>query len=140
MLKFFLTLLGCLTICTNISGHEGGKRLLDWNREKLTSQSTLHINDIKELFAPEFVVIANGRKYDANYQNYYEFLNKFRSTIHTIDYNVQEYINTELGVVMPLKATLKRLNGNVEQYSVILLLKFDKSGKIIHWQEVYSMN
>ena len=50
-----------------------GKRLLEWNKEKLTSQSKLSVNDIEELFAPEFVVMANGRKYDTNYQGYYEF-------------------------------------------------------------------
>jgi len=44
------------------------KRLLEWNREKLTSQSKLRIEDLKELFSPDFVVIANGRRYDANYQ------------------------------------------------------------------------
>lgn len=138
MLRLFLTLLGCLSFCTHISGNEGGKRLLEWNREKLTSQSILNIRDIEELFAPEFVVIANGRKYDANYQNYFEFLQSFRSTIETIDYEVQEYINTESGVVMPLKATIKRLNGTIETYSVILLLKLNNSGKITHWQEVYN--
>jgi len=50
-----------------------GKRLLEWNKEKLTSQSKLSVNDIEELLAPEFVVMANGRKYDTNYQGYYEF-------------------------------------------------------------------
>src|ERR1700738_5057319 len=62
------------------------KKLLEWNKKKLTSQSNLSIKDIEELFAPEFIVIANGRKYDANYENYYEFLNKFRSNIASIDY------------------------------------------------------
>jgi len=84
---------------------------LEWNKEKLTSQSALSVNDIKELFAPAFVVIANGRRYDANYQSYYEFLNKFRSDIDTIDYEVQEYLNMGSTVVMPLKATVKRLQG-----------------------------
>lgn len=65
-----------------------GKRFLEWNEEELTSRSNLKIEDLKELFAPKFVVIANGRKYDANYQNYYEFLNKFRSDINTIDYQL----------------------------------------------------
>lgn len=115
-----------------------GERLLEWNRQKLTSQSDLSINDIKELFAPEFVVMANGRKYDANYQNYYEFLNKFRINIETIDYEVQEYISMESTVVMPLKATVKYLQGTIEVFDAIMLIKFDNSGKIIHWQEVYS--
>lgn len=115
------------------------KRLLEWNKEKLTSRSNLKIEDLKELFASEFVVIANGRKYDANYQNYYEFLNKFRSDIDTIEYQVQEYLTTEATVIMPLKANVKRLSGNEDVYDAILLIKFNDSGKIIHWQEVYSI-
>lgn len=116
-----------------------GKRLLEWNNEKLTSRSNLCINDLKELFAPEFVVIANGRQYDANYQNYYEFLNKFRSDIDTIDYEVQEYLNMESTIVMPLKATVKRLQGQEDIFDAILFVKFDELGKIVHWQEIYSV-
>ncbi|HEV8051946.1 MAG TPA: AAA family ATPase, partial [Parachlamydiaceae bacterium] len=115
-----------------------GKRLLEWNQEKLTSRSDLKIEDLEELFAPDFVVMANGRKHEANYQNYYEFLNKFRSDIETIDYQVQEYINAESGVIMPLQAHVKRVQGNEDVFDAILLIKFNDSGKIIHWQEVYS--
>lgn len=116
-----------------------GKRLLEWNKENLTSHSDLNVNDIKELFAPEFVVMANGRKYDANYQSYYEFLNKFRSDIDTIDYDVQEYLNMESTVVMPLKATVKRLQGIIDIFDAIMIIKFNDLGKIVHWQEVHSM-
>lgn len=116
-----------------------GKRLLEWNKQKLTSRSNLKIEDLKELFAPEFVVIANGRKYDANYQNYYEFLKKFRSDIDTIDYQVQEYFTTESTVIMPLKAIVKRLQGKEDIFDAILLVKFNDSEKIVHWQEVYSI-
>ena len=115
-----------------------GKRLLEWNKEKLTSRSDLSINDLKELFAPEFVVRTNERKYDANYQNYYEFLNKFRSEIDTLDYEVQEYLNMESNVVIPVKTTVKRLQGKVDIFNAILLIKFNDSGKIVQWQEVYS--
>ncbi|KIC73189.1 Uncharacterized protein DB44_BJ00020 [Candidatus Protochlamydia amoebophila] len=97
------------------------------------------MEDLKELFAPEFVVIANGRKYDANYQNYYEFLKKFRSDIDTIDYQVQEYFTTESTVIMPLKAIVKRLQGKEDIFDAILLVKFNDSEKIVHWQEVYSI-
>jgi len=115
------------------------KRLLEWNKEKLTSQSNLRIEDLKELFASKFVVIANERKYDANHQNYYEFLNKFRSDIATIDYQVQEYINAGSTVVMPLTAIVKRIQGKEDIFDAILLVKFDDSGKIVHWQEVFSI-
>lgn len=84
--------------------------------------------------------MANGRKYEANYQNYYEFLNKFRSDIDTIDYEVQEYLNMESTIVMPLKATVKRLQGNVDVFNAILLIKFNDLGKIVHRQEVYSID
>lgn len=156
---FILIILGCLSLSQSLpaqteekskSTERGrsmqsdlfisrGKRLLEWNKEKLTSRSDLCINDIKELFAPEFVVIANGRKYDANYQNYYDFLNKFRSNIDTIDYEVQEYLSMDSTIVMPLKAIVKRLQGEQDIFDAILLIKFNDSGKIVHWQEVYSV-
>lgn len=114
------------------------KQLLEWNREKLTRDSKLEIKDLKDLFAEEFVVIANGRKYDANYENYYEFLNKFRSAIETIHYHVQEYIAMGSTVAMPVKAIVKRL-GKEDTFDAIMLIKFNDAGKIIHWQEVYSL-
>jgi predicted ATPase len=117
---------------------ERGKKLLEWNKEKLTSKSSLAITDLHDLFAPEFVVIANGRKYFANYQSYYEFLNKFRSNIDTIDYEVQEYLNAASSVIMPLSATVRRVQGNVDVFDAIMLIKFNERGKIVHWQEVYS--
>lgn len=115
------------------------KRLLEWNKEKLTIHSNLKIGDIAELFAPEFVVMANGRKYDANHQTYFEFLNKFRSEIAEINYDVQEYIQDGATIVMPLKATVKRPNGQEDLFDAIMLIKFDPSGKIVHWQEVYTI-
>lgn len=115
------------------------KELLEWNKEKLTSKSNLSIKDIEELFAPKFVVMANGRKYDANYENYYEFLNKFRSNIASIDYNVEDYVNMESTVVMPLTARVKRIDRKEDVFDEIMLLKFNDAGKIIHWQEVYSI-
>ena len=84
-------------------------------------------------------MIANERRYDVNHQNYFEFLNKFRSNIDTIDYEVQEYLNMESTVVMPLKATVRRLQGKVDVFDAIMLIKFNDFGKIVHWQEVYSM-
>ena len=158
MKMFTLVLLGSLFCHLNVSGQiiekevipnckatesnffvSRGKRLLEWNQEKLTSRSNLSLNDIKELFAPEFIVIANGRKYEANYQNYYEFLNKFRSDIDTIDYEVQEYLHAEMAVIIPLKVTVKRLQGKQDLFEVMMLIKFNDSGKIIHWQEVYHL-
>jgi predicted ATPase len=115
------------------------KRLLEWNREKLTSHSNLKMEDLKELFAPEFVVRANGRQYDTNYKSYYAFLNQFRSDIDSIEYQIQEYIQSGSTVMMPLTAKVRRLQGKEDVFDAILLLKFDDSRKIVHWQEVYSM-
>lgn len=115
------------------------KQLLEWNTEKLTRRSNLHIEDLQELFAPEFVVKVNGREYEATHQNYYAFLNKFRFDIDIIDYYVQEYINMGSTVVMPLKAIVKRCQGKEDIFDAIMLLKFNDEGKIIHWQEVYSL-
>lgn len=137
---FILAKLGASTCRESNFYISKGKRLLEWNKEKLTSQSALSVNDIKELFAPEFIVIANGRKYDANYQNYYEFLNKFRSDIDTINYEVQEYLNMGSMLVMPLKATVKRLQRKMDVFDAIMLIKFNDLGKIVHWQEVYSIS
>ena len=117
---------------------EIGKRLLDWNREKLTAHSNLEIGDIDELFAPEFKVIANERTYDANHQNYFEFLNHFRSTIESIEYDVQEWIPFESGVVMPLTATVYHTYGNQDIFVAIMMIKCNGEGKIVHWQEVYT--
>ena len=38
---------------------------------------------------------------------------------------------------MPLTAAVQRLQGKKDIFDAILLVKFDDSGKIIHWQEVY---
>ena len=138
---FILEKLGVLTV-ENIEPNffiARSKRLLEWNKEKLTRHANLTIGDLKELFAPEFIVIANGREYDATHQNYYEFLNKFRSDIDTIDYQVQESLNMGSTVVMPLKAIVKRLQGGKDIFDAIMLIKFNDEGKIIHWQEVYSV-
>jgi hypothetical protein len=40
---------------------------------------------------------------------------------------------------MPLKAIVKRTQGKEEIFDAILLVKFNNSGKIVHWQEVYSI-
>jgi hypothetical protein len=40
---------------------------------------------------------------------------------------------------MPLTATMKRCHGKEEIFDAIMLIKFNPSGKIVHWQEVYSL-
>jgi len=38
---------------------------------------------------------------------------------------------------MPLTAIVKRLSGQEDIFDAIMLIKFDGSYKIVHWQEVY---
>ena len=113
--------------------------LLKWNKQKLTHCSDLNLEDLSEVFASDFIVIANGRKYEATYQSYYEFLNKFRADIAGIDYLVREYVVMGSTVVMPLTANVKRLNEREDSFNAIMILKFNESGKIIHWEEIYSI-
>jgi predicted ATPase len=138
---YILEKLGAQIKHANVSSFFIGRatRLLEWNKEKLTSGSSLNIKDIEELFAPEFIVMANGRKYDANYEKYYEFLNQFRSNISKLDYNVQEYIVMDSTLIMPLTAKVNRTDGKEDLFDAIMLIKFNDAGKIIHWQEVYSI-
>jgi hypothetical protein len=115
------------------------KRLLEWNSEKLTNHSNLALEDLNELFAEQFVVIANEREYKADHRSYYEFLNKFRANITAISYQVQKFYPSGSTVFMPLVATVKRPNGKEEIFDAIMFVTFDSSGKIIHWQEVYAV-
>ncbi|MFK7824155.1 MAG: AAA family ATPase [Oligoflexales bacterium] len=116
------------------------KKLLKWNQQKLTHQAELKKSDLKELFSQKFTVKANERTYDADYENYYAFLNQFRSTIKSIEYDVQEYIVSGLSITLPLTAKVTRLSGSVDMFSAIMLVKYSPEGKIVHWQEVYSKN
>ncbi|MBS4163768.1 hypothetical protein PRO82_001074 [Candidatus Protochlamydia amoebophila] len=43
-------------------------------------------------------------------------------------------------MIMPLKAIFNRLQGKEDVFDAILLVKFNDSGKIIYWQEVYSIH
>jgi hypothetical protein len=42
-------------------------------------------------------------------------------------------------VVMPLTAKVKHTDGKEDLFDAIMLIKFDDAGKIVHWQEVYSI-
>jgi len=113
------------------------KRLFAWTSKNLVSDAPLKKSDLAEFFASEFIVIANGRNYDANYDNYFEFLNQFRSTIRKIDYNLDQCIEDKDHVVIPLKAKIIRTDGSIEAFEAILILQFNQDSKIILWREVY---
>lgn len=81
---------------------------------------------------------ANGRTYEANYANYFVFLNDFRQDIQSIDYKVDDYICGESKVAMPLSASVVRTYGGMDKYEAVLVLEFNKEGKIVLWQEIYA--
>ncbi len=92
---------------------------------------------IAERFADQFVVKANGRVHPANHSNYLTFLNGFRSTIHAIDYDVQEVVAEGSSAVLAMTATVVRLDETTDQFEAMLLLKFDETDRITLWHEVY---
>lgn len=116
---------------------ETANKLLTWNTENLNASAKWQAEDLAMFFAPEFIVSANGRRYDANYHNYTDFLNTMRENLKSIQYECHEFIVSEKCVVIPLTATLTDNQSHVEKFEAILILKFDASRKIIVWQEVY---
>lgn len=113
------------------------KQLLAWNSANLVAHADLQKSDIGKLFAPRFRVKANGKDIEGNHDNYYDFLNFFRATIKSIDYELDELIVDEDHVVIPMIANIVRTNDDREKFSAILILKFNADNKIVLWQEVY---
>jgi len=116
---------------------ENLRRLLDWNRRQLTSSSSLSESDIAQVFAPRFVVKANGRTHPANHQNYLEFLNGFRRSIQAIDYDLHDEVTEGSRIVVAMTARVTRLGGAVDRFEAMLLLAFNEQGLVELWQEVY---
>lgn len=113
------------------------KQLLEWNKLNLVSGVEIDKRDLADLFADNFTVIANGRTHDANLNNYVEFLNQFKATIKSIDYDIYEFHQAHDAIIMPMTAHITRLSGVVQHYEAILILKYDGEGKIKLWHEVY---
>lgn len=113
-------------------------QLLNWNRKNLVSSADLKKEEIAKFFAAEFLIKANERSYTGNYDDYFEFLNKFRESIQSLDYELQEFISNEDKVVIPLRAKIVRTDGNIQIFDAIMILGFNKAGKITLWQEVYA--
>lgn len=64
------------------------------------------------------------------------FLNGFRSTIRRVDYDVQEGGAEENSAVLAMATTLIRLDGTIDQFEAMLLLKFNEAGLVTLWHEV----
>lgn len=116
---------------------EIAKKLLQWNTKNLVNDAELKKSEIGDYFADTFQVSANGRIYEANYDNYFEFLNQFRATIRSITYDFHDFITDNSNVVIPLTAHIIRLDDSQENFEAILILKFNQNAKIILWHEVY---
>jgi hypothetical protein len=116
---------------------DAGKALFAWYKEHLVAQAVIDKEELAQFFAPQFVVCANGQSHEANYANYMDFLNQFRETIASIDYTFDYFLQGEQSVTMPLRATIIRTDGQTQLFDAICILKFNDSGKVILWHEVY---
>jgi len=113
------------------------RKLLLWNSANLISHADLQKSDLSQFFAPAFRVKANAVDVAANDDNYYDFLNSFRSTIKSINYELDDFIVDATRVVIPMTAFITRLDDDQQTYKAILILGFDENNKINLWQEVY---
>lgn len=111
--------------------------LLDWNRRHLLHDAPLTETAIGEKFAAAFTVCANGRVHPANHANYLEFLNGFRATIASIDYEIHRTVTEQDSTVLAMTATVSRIDGSVDRFEAMLLLTFDADGLVTLWHEVY---
>ena len=119
------------------SPQESGQALFAWYKEHLVAGASIDEFALAQFFAPEFVVFANGQRYEANYASYLEFLNQFRETIASIDYTFDELLPGQQSVTMPLVASIVRTSGQKQRFDAICILKFNEAGKITLWHEVY---
>jgi len=111
--------------------------VLDWNRNHLRHDSLLTEALVEECFGSSFVVEPNGRHYRADPALYLEFLNGMRSTMAGIEYQVLNTVADDEGVVLDMAVQIERLNGERESFVAMLLMRFDESGRLSLWKEVY---
>ncbi|MGO3742930.1 nuclear transport factor 2 family protein [Kerstersia sp.] len=112
-------------------------RVLDWNRKYLNHGSALSPERIGECFAPAFVVEANGRRYQANHQNYQAFLEDMKRSLSGIEYQVDHEVADEHSAVFAMRVTISKVDGSNEHFNAVLLTRFDAQGKVTLWHEVY---
>ncbi|MDC0745341.1 hypothetical protein [Polyangium mundeleinium] len=112
------------------------QQLLDWNRRNLRHDVALTPALIAERFAPRFTVFANGRSYAADHGNDQRFLEGFKATIASIDYRIHETGADDAGVVLAMRATVRRVHGATDLFDAMLLLRFDEAGQVALWHEV----
>ncbi|MBX7065838.1 MAG: hypothetical protein K1X28_01275 [Parachlamydiales bacterium] len=116
---------------------EIAKRFFKWNAKNLVHSAHLKKSEIGDFFAESFQVNANGRTYKADFDNYFDFLNGFRLTIQSINYDFHDFIEDKHHVVISFTAHILRVDEKKETFEAILILKFDQNDKIVLWHEVY---
>lgn len=114
-----------------------GQALLSWNRQHLVAKGELTTAMIAEHFHPHLTVVANGRHYETDLAGYLQFLNGFRQTIASIDYDVMHKVSEENKTVLCMRAKVLRVDGSLDQFEAMLLLEFNDQKKITLWHEVY---
>lgn len=111
--------------------------LFDWIQSRLVNSVNLEKNEIARFFAPNFIVKANGRRYEATYENYFDFLNNFRSSIESITHQIDQFYEVKETVIITDHVVIIRTDERVQQYEAVVILKFNQEGKVILWEEVY---
>lgn len=111
--------------------------LFDWIQSRLVHSVNLEKNEIARFFAPNFIVKANGRRYEATYENYFDFLNNFRSSIESITHQIDQFYEVKETVIITDHVVIIRTDERVQQYEAVVILKFNQEGKVILWEEVY---
>jgi Na+-transporting NADH:ubiquinone oxidoreductase subunit NqrC len=112
-------------------------KVLDWNRKYLNHASTLSPERVGECFAPAFVVDANGRRYQANHQNYQAFLEDMKHSLSGIEYTVDHEVADDHSAVFAMRVGISKKDGSTEHFNAVLLTQFDADGKVTLWHEVY---
>lgn len=112
------------------------QRLLRWKQQRLTKQSVLKKEELEVFFDDTFEIHVNERCYQADYQSYLEFLNRFKSNIVKLSHDVYHYYESNNTIIMPMRATVVHDSGNTEQFEAVKFFTFNENAKIIVWKEV----
>lgn len=112
--------------------------LIKWKEKNLNKRVSLTKEKLSEVFASEFKVMTNERYYAANYENYLDFLKDFCANLESIRYDIQDFIEGEGTIAIPMVVRLKEVNKAERLFDTVLILKFDSKGLVVHWKEIYA--
>lgn len=111
--------------------------VLAWNRKYLHKDSLLSSEALAECFAPQFIVEPNGRRYEANHQNYQAFLEGMKQSMLAIHYDVRQAVAQGNSVMLAMRVQIDRSSEDKEYFHAMLWMQFDALGKVSLWHEVY---